>query len=927
MILRNNGTTHHDEKSRKTGMLIASANCASSDVIAIRPLFDADFYLSQNGDVARSGVDAITHYLAFGWREGRSPHPLFDIQWYVSHHPEVAEAGVEPLGYFIAHGIQKGHDPHWCFDTDFYLSRLPNGASPTGNPLVHYLTQGAAQGYDPHPLFKTKWYLKCNPDVGVNPLIHFVWNGGFEGRSPHPSIDLRWYRSHYPDAATTRQNLLYHMLGFAGPELRNPSPHIDLKTFSERFPTDGIHPLVHYALHADRLLKLSARELPPKTADGISEWKGEVEFSRRCAEVEQTRKNVFRPRPADLIHCKPGGEEGLVRQLNFLRPAQPTVSVVLPVFNMVGIALECLASLQRFGHEVDYEVIIADDASKPDQSELLSRVQGATYIRNEKNLGFLLNCNKAARSARGKYLLFLNSDVQLLPGALAALVASAGPGVGIVGPKIIYPTGHLQEAGCRVNIDGSTSLIGLNEDPDLPQYNFRRSVEYVSGACLLIERRLFEELDGFDSSYAPAYCEDVDLCFRVRAQGLSVVYEPAACVCHHLSKTMMQLPNDFKYRQANINAQKVAERWQEQIESDNRVSVIAIYLPQFHCVPENDLWWGPGFTEWSNVARATPNYVGHDQPRRPADLGYYDLDNPEIFTKQIALARRYGISAFSFYYYWFKDSRRILERPLETYLANPAFDFPFCLSWANENWTRRWDGAEQDVLLEQNYSEEDDLALIRDVARFFVDPRYVRIEGRPLFSVYRWALLPDPKATAQRWRAECRRLGIGEIHLCAVESFNYANELRHPADIGCDATIGFPAHGFGSERQLPVEFTNPRFRGFVDDYLAVAVRSATRQGTAFTRFPGVTARWDNTARRQDVSYILEGADPGGFKAWLEHACNTVRHLNSPGQRFVFINAWNEWAEGAYLEPDTRYGHAYLTAIRQALDAPIARRSP
>jgi GT2 family glycosyltransferase len=600
---------------------------------------------------------------------------------------------------------------------------------------------------------------------------------------------------------------------------------------------------------------------------------------------------------------------------------------VLPVFNVVETALECLLSLQQFGEDVDYEIIIADDASRADQSKILSRVRGVTYIRNEKNLGFLLNCNNAAKWARGHYLLFLNSDVQVRPGTLAALIASFAPDVGIVGPKIVYPSGHLQEAGCRVNVDGSTSLIGLNEDPDLPQYNFRRAVEYVSGACLLIERKLFEDLEGFDSAYAPAYCEDVDLCFRVRKRGLRVIYEPAACVCHHLSKTMLQLPNDFKYRQSGINAQKLAERWQKQIESDNQVSVIAIYLPQFHCVPENDLWWGTGFTEWTNVGRATPIYLGHDQPRRPADLGYYDLRNPDVFVKQIALARRYGISAFSFYYYWFKGGRRILETPLEMYLANLNFDFPFCLSWANENWTRRWDGAEDDVLLEQGYSEEDDLALIRDVARFFRDSRYLRINGRPLFSVYRWALLPNPRATAERWRSECRRLGIGEIYLCAVESFYYATQLRDPADIGCDATIGFPPHNFGSELQAPVEIINPNFTGFVDDYLAVAVRSATRKGRASIHFPGVTPRWDNTARRQDKAYVLDGADPGGFKAWLEHSFKTVRHLNPPGERLVFINAWNEWAEGAYLEPDAQYGHAFLAAVRQALDAPIARRLP
>jgi hypothetical protein len=158
-----------------------------------------------------------------------------------------------------------------------------------------------------------------------------------------------------------------------------------------------------------------------------------------------------------------------------------------------------------------------------------------------------------------------------------------------------------------------------------------------------------------------------------------------------------------------------------------------------------------------------------------------------------------------------------------------------------------------------------------------------------------------------------------------VESFYYSTELRHPADIGCDATIGFPPHSFNSDLQAPVEITNSNFRGFVDDYTAVAVRCATRPKRASVHFPGVVPGWDNTARRQDNPYTLDGSDPGAFKAWLEHSFNTVRDLNPPGERYVFINAWNEWAESAYLEPDARHGHAYLAAVRQAIEAPMARK--
>ncbi len=863
-------------------------------------LFDAAWYIEQNPDLRDATANPLAHYMLIGAFEGRDPHPLFASKYYLDQNPDVRAAGANPLEHFLSHGWLEGRDPHPLFASRYYLDQNAGVRAEKLNPLVHFVKHGGLEGRDPHPLFRSRYYLDQNPDIraaALNPLIHYVIAGAAERRDPSPEFSSRHYLEKYPDVERA-----------------------------------GDNPLVHFVLYgrqSGRQEGLSKRPdvlpcpLPP--ADGQTEWTGEAEFWRRYREREEQRRNAFHPRPLDLIRCEPGGEDRLLRRINFRPASAPTISIIVPVFNVASTVLECLASVHTFGHEIEYEVILADDASDAEQSERFARVSGANYIRNEKNLGFLLNCNNAARSARGRYLLFLNSDVQLLPGALAALVASFEPGVGIVGPKILYPSGHLQEAGCRIAIDGTAALIGYGEDPDLPEYNFRRTVEYVSGACLLIERKLFEDLGGFDPVYAPAYCEDADLCFRVRERGLRVIYEPAARVSHQLSATMRRLPNDFKRRQAAINTQKLVERWQGQIEADNRVSAIAIYLPQFHQIPENDLWWGSGFTEWKSVAKARPNYIGHDQPRQPADLGYYDLANPETFAKQIALARRYGIRAFSFYYYWFDNGRRILERPLETYLAEKHLDFPFCLSWANENWTRRWDGADKDILLQQSYTEEDSLALIHDVARYFADPRYLRIDGRPLFSVYRWALLPDPKATARLWRDECRRMGIGEIYLTAVESFDYATRLSHPMDIGCDAMIGFPPHDLGSPSQVPVQVTNLEFRGFVDSYLELALRSATRPGKPFTRFPGVASQWDNTPRRQNDSYILSGSDPGVFKAWLEQSFDMVRRLNGPGERFVFINAWNEWGEGAYLEPDTRYGHAYLTAVKHALEAPNARR--
>src|SRR5450755_1537677 len=230
---------------------------------------------------------------------------------------------------------------------------------------------------------------------------------------------------------------------------------------------------------------------------------------------------------------------------------------------------------------------------------------------------------------------------------------------------------------------------------------------------------------------------------------------------------------------------------QSAAQRSTNLRAIAFYLPQFHPVPENDEWWGAGFTEWRNVAKALPLFPGHHQPHVPADLGFYDLRVPEVREQQASLARQHGIHGFCYYHYWF-NGRRILERPFNEVLASGKPDFPFCLCWANENWTRVWDGGEQNVLLQQHYSAQDDLAHIQALIPALADPRYIRINGRPLLLVYRTELLPEPARTAEIWRAEALRGGVGDLYLARVENFVSSVD---PASIGFDAAVEFAPLG------------------------------------------------------------------------------------------------------------------------------------
>jgi len=346
------------------------------------------------------------------------------------------------------------------------------------------------------------------------------------------------------------------------------------------------------------------------------------------------------------------------------------------------------------------------------------------------------------------------------------------------------------------------------------------------------------------------------------------------------------------------------------------VKFIAFYLPQFHSIPENDKWWGEGFTEWTNVKPARPQFEGHYQPHVPVDLGYYNLLEESTFRRQIEQAKNYGVGGFCFHYYWF-NKKRLLEKPIDIYLENPDLDFPFCISWANESWSRRWDGNEKDVLIKQNHSPEDDIDFISYASKYLVDKRYIKIDGKPLLMIYRPDLLPDPVATTIRWRNWCKQNGIGEIYLAYVQSF----EKTDPSEYGFDAAVEFPPNYFGAPYVThSVTPLRPEFKCNILDWKFMAEQSENYQPPEYKLFRGVCPSWDNTARRKNESYVFINSNPERFNKWVYNAVkDSCSNFSNPDERLVFVNAWNEWAEGAHLEPDEKYGYAYLQGIYNVLD--------
>ncbi len=349
------------------------------------------------------------------------------------------------------------------------------------------------------------------------------------------------------------------------------------------------------------------------------------------------------------------------------------------------------------------------------------------------------------------------------------------------------------------------------------------------------------------------------------------------------------------------------------LSNKSLVKLIAFYLPQFHPIPENDKWWGKGFVEWTNVSKAVPQFVGHYQPHLPGELGFYDLRLPDIQKRQIELARKYGIHGFAFHYYWF-NGKRLLEKPLDLFLESDE-DFPFCICWANENWTRRWDGQENEVLISQNHSSESDLQFIQDVSPILKDKRYIRINGRPILIVYRANIIPDIKKTVQIWREYCINNGIGDLYLVAAQTFWFED----PRTVDFDAAVEFPPHNIHMTniRNL-VQICNPNYDGNVYAYNEIIEKKTSQPNTEYKVFKTIFPSWDNEARKPEKGNSFAFSTPARYKDWLLRTAKITLQDPDPEKRLIFINAWNEWGEGAHLEPDRKFGYGYLQATLDAL---------
>jgi lipopolysaccharide biosynthesis protein len=350
---------------------------------------------------------------------------------------------------------------------------------------------------------------------------------------------------------------------------------------------------------------------------------------------------------------------------------------------------------------------------------------------------------------------------------------------------------------------------------------------------------------------------------------------------------------------------------------------IALYLPQFHPIPENDAWWGPGFTEWTNAAKARPLFPGHVQPNIPGELGFYDLRLAETREAQARLALEYGIEGFAYYHYWFAG-RQLLERPFSEVLASGQPALPFCLMWANQTWAGVWHGAPDRILIEQTYPGPDDHRRHFEVLLpAFTDARYLRVAGKPLFGVVFPADLPEPRAVAEQWQALAIRAGLPGLYLVCMTH----DPALDPRSIGFDAAIVTRLHDIYGEPSTRLERLKARVRAslyrrgvpMILPYVDMAAAQIPPLVPGVVHHPCVIPNWDNTPRSGRRGHVFYGSTPDRFR---NHVMDAVARIRATPDRepLLFVKSWNEWAEGNYLEPDRRFGRAYLEAMRDGIAA-------
>lgn len=783
---------------------------------------------------------------------------LFDVDYYRQNYPDIAQAGIDPLTHYLHYGWKEGRDPIQAFSTSRYLERYPDVQASALNPLLHYLHHGYREG-------------RLVPAVGA----------GHARLEPH---QLPWQR-------------LWQLMRLV----------IGQPALIGKFAREARHGGLRHAL-ALAHLKTSRT---PRTV-----------FDAALAVAPPSREDLFNVVP---FYVNPHAQQDC--ELPAMR-----VAIHLHLF-YPDMAEDCINYLRHVPVPYDLYLSVpehldakqlAEDfqARLPQLKQIVAR---AVPNRGRDLAPMIIEFGQALagydviahfHSKKSPHKASLKNWFNELMNALCAGPREVSQILDLFSAdaSVVYPAGrqvkHWDQSGWSDNKALAAQVLersatGLHID-DFAQVEFPQGSMFWARAAALREF-LTLPLTYEDFAQEPISAD--------------------ATLAHALERLILVFASQHPGRNYRIESAALSDEpkhfYEEQIDYSgsivhDSIKVLAYYLPQFHPTPENDEWHGKGFTEWHKVAAANPLFQGHYQQHIPhADIGYYHLDSPQQLAQQAEMMRQAGVHGMIFYHYWF-TGRLILEKPAQMLLDNPQIDMPFSFCWANENWTRRWDGNEKEILLGQSYSPEDARNFICYLLPFFKDERYIKVEGRPLLFVYRPSAMEHTDEYLRIWREECEREGMPAPYVVAT----LTRGATAPQDYGMDAAVERVLHDWtdGAVADIRPQLKPYRpLNGSVLDYAEVADHYMHKPlDSSYLQFRSLVPTWDNTARYGSEAILLHDFTTRKFQEWLEHLVQHSLKQLPADRRFVVINAWNEWAEGAHLEPDTRFGYGYLNAIGRAL---------
>lgn len=854
---------HLKNDAEQLGIEIRQLNDALSDCTTQNQQLKHALSASRTGRVAlknlvRASANRIglTHYLQNHARRKVANSGLFDSVYYLSTYPDVAQAGADPVAHFLENGWKEGRNPAPFFSTSDYLKRYPDVRASGVNPLLHYLKHGYPEGRT----VPTTAGGSIRLVPRRSPLSQALHIGKVV--LADPTLLTKFLKE-------AHRRGIRHAITLAHSKVTRLEPQTQI--FAASGLTEEPDP---YNIVPHYLNPYLQEDVSPTTLNvGIHLHLFYVDMANICVEY---LRNI--PTPFDLYlsipeHVQPSDWQAYFRsELPQLR--------ALTISQVPNRGRDLAPLIIEFGEQLaNYDVVAHFHTKKSPHKASLNN-----WFND------LMETLCGSRSGVAQILQLLTADA-----------------------KVVYPAGRLQEhwdtSGWSDNRDIAKKLLEKYSDLNIEDF---QNVEFPKGSMFWGKGSALREFLTLPLKYHDFSEEPI---------------EADATLAHALERLILVFttPHDGKnYRlESAALSDEPLHFYEDQIDFSTHIrhdsiKVLAYYLPQFHPTPENDAWHGKGFTEWHKVRAANPLFTGHYQQHIPhPDIGYYHLDSPAQLAQQAEMMRQAGVHGLIFYHYWF-SGKLILEKPAQQLLENPDIDMPFSFCWANENWTRRWDGNEKEILLGQVYSPEDATGFIRYLIPFFKDKRYIKVEGRPVLFVYRPSAMEHVQDYLRIWREECERNGLPAPYVVAT----LTRGATAPEHYGMDAAVERVLHDWtgGAVNDIRHELKPYRpLNGSVLDYSEVADHYMHKElDNDYTLFRSLVPTWDNTARYGSEAILLHRFTTTKFQEWLEHLIRYSTETLPADRRFVVINAWNEWAEGAHLEPDTRFGYGYLNTIGRAL---------